>query len=384
MRMRVFGRWCAVAAAGALAVGAGVPAAGSAGAARAAVPGWRVEKVFSDCENDGVQAVTATAASNAWATGQWARFTSGNCGQQDLLIAHWDGTRWSILRSPAGFAGDEGYAVATLSPSYAWVFVNHPVHFPPPSAAGFALRWQNGTWRSFQLAGGAVISSAVTFGQSNAWGFGERFRSTGPVAAYAVHFNGQGWSAVSIPVLPQGTASPAPDNIWAVGPLAGATGQPVPQPYALAHWTGRWQTIPFPNLGLPSGEGVTHAWVVADNANGAWIAGDVSDGGGVLLHWTGSSWVNVSIPLQATGLGPLSHDGQGGLWMYTSCGSCVTQAMAHYNSAGQWSLAPITLGGAEGVTPTAMRLIPGTDSVWASAGLLANSTDYGGMLKYGP
>jgi hypothetical protein len=391
MRMRVFSRRFAVAVAGgALAVGAGVPAAGSAQAARAApVPGWRLVHQFGGCASDGALGVTATSASNAWATGQWQGFNSGNCGPGHLLIAHWDGARWSILRSPAGFAGDVGGAVATLSASYAWVFASKGLD--SASDPGYALLWHNGTWRSFQLADGAVITSAVTFSHS-AWGFGQRYRTTGPAAAYAVHFNGQAWSAVTIPVLPQATASPAPDNIWAVGPLASAAGQPAPQPYALAHWTGTWQTTPFPSLHLPSGEGVTGTWVVSDNAAGAWVAGDVgtkSDPtkGGVLLHWTGSSWVDVTIPFQTTGLGPLSHDGQGGLWMYRICNSCVTPDMAHYNNAGQWSVMPVTLpAGFEAAAPTAMRLIPGTSSVWASALLVSGEGDdtWGGMLKYGP
>ena len=352
-----------------------LPAVGSARAARAAAgPGWRLVHQFGVCESDGALAVTATSASNAWATGQWSPFS---CGGPYLLIAHWDGTRWSVLRSPAGFAADVGHAVAALSASYAWIFANNS-----------ALLWQNNRWRTFQLATGATINSAVAFTTSNAWGFGQRPSSTGQVP-YAVHFNGQRWSAVTIPVLPQGTASPAPGNIWAVGPLASATGQPIPQPYALAHWTGRWQTIPFPNLHLPPGEGVDQASVVADNAAGAWIAGDVGtrsnpDMSGVLLHWTGSSWVNVTIPFQTTGLGPLSHDGHGGLWMYSICNSCVNPDMVHYNSAGQWSLASIP--GAYWATATAMRLIPGTDSVWASAILVGGvgGDTSGGMLKYGP
>ena len=380
MRTRVFRRWFVVAvSAGVLVVAAGWPAA-------AAVPGWRLVRQFTVCNSDGALAVTATSASNAWAAGQWSRFTTGNCGPEYLLIAHWDGTSWSVLRSPAGYASDVGTAVATLSTSYAWAFVSQGFP-PPPSAPGSALLWQNGTWRAFPLAGGAQINSAVVFSRSNAWGFGERFPTTGPVAAYAVHFNGQGWSAISVPVLPQGTASPAPDNIWAVGPLASATGQPIPQPYALAHWTGsQWQTIPFPPLHLPKGEGVTDAWVVSDGAQGAWVAGDVRNRSssiyrGVLLHWTGSTWDNVTIPFQTPGLGPLSSDGHGGLWI-----NCCLDKMAHYSGSRWLPVEKVAIPVGEDESATAMRLIPGTSSVWAS--VIFVSTHDGstspGILKYGP
>lgn len=376
-----------------LAIAAGLPAVGSAQAAQGpATPGWRLVKQFSACGSGvGVESVTATSASNAWATGDY----TPNCNMGGLLIAHWDGRSWSNLRPPAGFRpafcpSSVGHAAAALSASYAWVFVDRESCTTPPAIQSFALLWQNGRWQVFRLADGAVLSSAVAFTHSSAWAFGGRLPATGPVAAYAVRFNGQTWHTVPVPVLPQGTASPAPDNIWVAGPLAAAASQPFPQPYALAHWTGRWHTIPFPNLGLPSGEGVYQAWVVADGGHGAWVAGDVrnqsfQDLGGVLLHWTGSGWVNVKLPFQTDGLGPLSHDGHGGLWI-TSCvpAGCTNFGMAHY-SAGQLSLTPVAVP-ADGADVHAMQLIPRTQSVWAGGALISgeNPDYFSMMLKYGP
>jgi hypothetical protein len=379
----------------ALAVAAGMPAVGSVQAVQsAAVPSWRVVKEFGTCGSGvGVQSVTATSASNAWATGDFSLFfpKSGTCSPVSLLIAHWDGRSWRDLRPPVGFGQYTGHAVATLSASYAWVFADRSVP-TPPVIQSFALLWQNGRWRAFRLADGAFITSAVAFTHSSAWGFGYVFfLPLGHVAAYAVRFNGQGWRAVPVPVLPQGTSSPAPDNIWAVGPLAAAANQPIPQPYALAHWTGRWHTIPFPNLGLPSGEGVDHAWVVADGAHGAWVAGDLvrnqpfQEVGGVLLHWTGSGWVDVKLPFQTLGLGPLSHDGHGGLWI-TSCvpAGCTSLDMVHH-SAGRLAVTPVAVP-ADGADVAAMRLIPRTRSVWAGGALISgeNPDYFSMMLKYGP
>ena len=399
--MRVFSRRLIIAVAGsALAVAAGIPAAGSGSAAEAsASPGWQLVKQFGTCGSSfGVQSVTATSAGNAWATGDFSLFfpKSGECSPVGLLIAHWDGGSWQRMRPPVGFrpaanSDSDGHAVAALSASYAWVFADRQ-NFTSPVTQSFALLWQNGRWQAFRLADDAFLSSAVAFTHSNAWAFGYvRSPSTGRVAAYATRFNGQGWQAVPVPVLPQGTASPAPDNIWAVGPLASAANQPFPQPYALAHWTGRWHTIPFPNLGPPSGgEGVYHAWVVADGAHGAWVAGDVRNQsstqvGGVLLHWTGSGWVNVKLPFQTRGLGLLSHDGHGGLWI-TSCvpGGCTNFGMVHY-SAGRFSVTPVAVP-ADGADVNAMQLIPRTRSVWAGGALISgtNPDYFSMMLKYGP
>jgi hypothetical protein len=312
-----------------------------------------------------------------------------------LLIAHWDGSSWQDMRPPAGFRPvlnpySAGHAVAALSASYAWVFADREYNTSPVTQS-FALRWQTGGWRAFRLADDATITSAVVFNQSSAWGFGYvRSHSTGQVAAYTVRFNGQGWRAVPVPVLPQGIASLAPDNIWAAGPLARAANQPNPKPYALAHWTGRWHTIPFPNLGLPSGEGVVAAWVVSDGSHGLWVAGDLVAGdsqvGGVLLHWTGSTWVNVKLPFQTLGLGPLAHDGHGGLWIASIPATCCDALdMAHY-SAGRWSVTPVPVPVGDGATVTTMRRIPRTQSVWAG-GYLASGEggdQLGAMFKHGP
>jgi hypothetical protein len=355
--------------------------------------------MFGTCNSFGALSVTATGTGNAWATGEFSLFfpKSGTCRPVELLIAHWDGRLWQDMRPPVGFrpaANSEsvGHAVAALSASYAWVFVDR--EYPPPLVTqSFALLWQNGRWRAFRLANDSTISSAVTFTHSNAWAFGyvQLIPNRAQYAGYALRFNGQGWRAVPLPVLPQGTSSPAPDNIWAVGPLASTVNQPFPQPYALAHWTGRWHTIPFPDLGLPSGEGVDHAWVVADGAHGAWVAGDLvrnqpfQDVGGVLLHWTGSGWVDVKLPFQTLGLGPLSPDGHGGLWI-TSCvpAGCTSLDMVHY-SAGRLSATRVAVP-ADGADVAAMRLIPHTRSVWASGSLISgeNPDFFSMMLKYGP
>jgi hypothetical protein len=400
--MRVFSRRLIIAVAGcALAVAGEMPAIGSAPAAQAsASSGWRLVKQFGTCGSSfGVQSVTATGAGNAWATGDFSLFfpKSGECSPVGLLIAHWDGRSWQDMRPPVGFrpaanSNSDGHAVAALSASYVWVFADRE-YFTPPVTQSFALLWQNGRWQAFRLADDAFLSSAVAFTHSSAWAFGYvRSSTTGRVAAYAARFNGRGWRAVPVPVLPQGTASPAPDNIWAVGPLASAANQPIPRPYALSHWTGRWHTILFPNLGLPSGEGVSRAWVVPDGAHGAWVAGDLMNNqfeevGGVLLHWTGHGWVDVKLPFQTRGLGPLSHDGRGALWIASvppTC--CVALDMAHYN-AGLWSVMPVTVpAGYDGATVTTMRLIPRTGSVWAGGYLFAgtNGDMFSAMLKYGP
>ena len=376
-----------------LVIGAGAPAVSAARIAGARTPGWRAAQYFGQCTSAGVQSVTATGPAAGWATGQAWRF---QCDQPGLLIARWDGRAWQDLRPPAAFGvtprGESiGHAVAALSPSYSWTFVNR-TSFPHPAVESFALLWRNGRWRTFRLADGATFFSAVAFSRSDAWAFGaietDVYFPTDR-SPYAVRYNGKRWRSVPIPVLPMGTAAPSPRNIWAVGPVPNGSQLP---PYYLAHWNGRrWRTatLPFPQDGTGT---YSSASVVSDGSGGAWVAARTQDeyarGDGALLHWAGGTWHEAHVPFTTVGLGPLSRDGHGGLWVASyraaQCTACDYLEMGHYR-AGHWALSRLRVHGA---TVTAIRLIPGTTSVWAAAsGALSSdgqSDTTGVIFKFGP
>jgi hypothetical protein len=336
--------------------------------------------------------VAATGADDAWATGQAFGF---QCDRPGLLVARWDGKSWRELTPPPGFGGASrdamGISVAALSASYAWAFAIRDA--PPYLYDGFALLWRDGRWRTFRLPGSyAYVNSAAVFSRSNAWALGFKGRSG---SRFALRFNGMRWRQVPVPVNPSDAAFPGPRNIW----VAGATPSPRSS-LALAHWTGRWRTIAFPTDLVPGGN-ITDVQVVSDGSRGAWVAVStlsvssvgVKVTGGALLHWTGSRWQSIKVPFPTGGFGPLSHDGHGGLWIASSnstdttggvCPACDINAMFHYNG-GTWSR---TLIHVPGLIVTAMRLIPGTASVWASGTNVpvprGQGDAVGVMLKYGP
>lgn len=384
----------------ALAIGAGGPAASAMRAPGGGSAGWRVVQYFGQCTSAGVLSVTATGPLSAWATGQAWRF---QCDQPGLLIARWDGRTWQDLKPPKAFGvapGEQsiGDAVAALSSSYSWTFVNR-ARYPDAAVESFALLWRNGSWRTFRLPDSTTFFSAVMFSRSDAWAFGgiaPDVESPRDLSPYAVRFNGTRWRSVAIPVVPLGTAAPAPRNIWAVGPVT-ASDQPTGT-YELTHWNGkRWSTVKLPFLQDVSGY-FTGASVVSDGSHGAWVAVDLESfnenqftyvpSGGALLHWTGRVWQEVRLPFKTVGLGPLAHDGRGGLWVASMrpplCTACDDLDMGDYR-AGRWTIKRLHVPGA---TVTAMRLIPGTTSVWASAaGALASDGQgdtTGAILKYGP
>jgi hypothetical protein len=373
----------------ALLIAAALPAAAAAGGQASPPPGWRVVKYFGACQSRGAWAVSATGARDAWATGQAFRFL---CDSPGLLIAHWDGRTWRELPPPKEFAGlshdSFGTAVAALSASYSWTFVDRGRTAPPAQEErSFALLRSGHRWRAFRLADGLDVTSAWVFSRSDAWAIGTfnaaEFAS-GP-RVYAEHFNGRNWRPVTAPVAAFDAAFPGARNIWVVGRVR----QPTPRsPIALVRWTGRWhKPILLPASIRPTADHIYTARVVP-SAHGPWVAvryWGSSDPGGALLHWTGSRWQIIKVPFPTGGLGPLARDGHGGLWIASAgCPRCDAITIYHY-SAGTWSKAPLNI---PGLVVTAMRLIPGTESVWASGFGLPDpdgqGDTIGAVLKYGP
>jgi hypothetical protein len=133
--------------------------------------------------------------------------------------------------------------------------------------------------------------------------------------------------------------------------------------------------------------------VVADGSDGAFVVADLvtpgSPGAGVpeLLHWTGKAWKPVKLPIPVQELGPMAHDGHGGLWVASvpaslNCSDeCFNIDMLHRGAAGTWSM---TIVQVDNLGLTAMRLIPGSTSLWAS-GSVSGGNDFAPvMIKYGP
>jgi hypothetical protein len=192
-----------------------------------------------------------------------------------------------------------------------------------------------------------------------------------------VRFNGHSWRRVRIPVAPLATAAPSRDNIWGVGPPSRTASAQFPTSYTLAHWTGRWQAIPFPPLNLPSGAYLYGAWVALAGSGSVFVAVNIArdQSGGELLRWDGHHWHFVTLPIQVLQLGPLAQDGKGGLWVTAypaDQNPDFDVVMLHLSAAGKWSqtLVPISA-----LLLNAMRLIPGTTSVWAGGFVAADCND---------
>jgi len=175
-----------------------------------------------------LRGVAATSANNVWAVGD---YPTGQAGDANTLIEHWNGTNWKLIPSPdATGVLNLLNGVAATSGSNAWA-VGGSVRNFPHSPVTVILRWNGHAWSRVpsphpgKFNGDELLGvSAVSAGDAVAVG-----DYLDPVSAtaknLAVRWNGTSWSLTSAPTPPppakdsglEGVAATSARNAWAVG-----------------------------------------------------------------------------------------------------------------------------------------------------------------------
>jgi hypothetical protein len=271
-----------------------------------------------------VIALSASSASNLWAL------------SNDGKLGIWNGTSWAITPLPT------------------WVL--RPSHSGDPFA------------------------EAPVFSPGNAWVFSVGAISQPTLAAH--HDNGA-WHKVILPAAPGPVSPVAPDDIWAMGTLPGAS----PASVAM-HWNGSaWQSLALPAVTVPPGSSAGYQ-IMATSPHSLWLGrtvGTFSHTASVaLLHWTGS-WHRITVPFPTAALGPMAQDGSGGLWLLATRGHYpnAVEYLDHYGPRG-WTRQAIPAKPGAAASLQTLTWIPRTRSLWASGALVAGSQQTGDILKYGP
>ncbi len=206
--------------------------------------------------------------------------------QLQTLIAHWDGTKWSVVQSP------------------------------------------NRASLNNELSGVAAVSA------NDIWAVGSAIdNSSGTAQTLIEHWDGTQWSIIPSPdpgqiAYLQGVTAISPNNIWAVGTFVNATN---PGQTLVEQWNGTsWNVIPSPN---PGGINNKLEAVTGVSADDIWAVGlYVANQSPVLTlieRWNGTSWSIV----------PNSHPGQDSefLGVMNADGNHVW-AVGHYFNPGEKTL----------------------------------------------
>jgi hypothetical protein len=165
--------------------------------------------------------VDGTSPSDVWAVGDW---WSG--GPHHSLIEHWDGSAFTIVPTPDSAYGESLSAVSARRATDAWAV--GAGYQPGIDYGGVALHWDgqtwsrvdvpvpDGCWSRVQLFGVAALGRhrVVAVGSCKT---GDLL----PVRALVIRWDGTSWHNVG-PAQPlqaelYGIASDGPGNVWAVG-----------------------------------------------------------------------------------------------------------------------------------------------------------------------
>jgi len=210
------------------------------------------------------------------------------------LIEHWDGARWTQVRSPnpggpiGAMPGQNSLtSVAVVSPSSAWAVGSYTAPYQCCSVSRtLILHWNGHGWKQITSpnAGGPGFRnnglSGVSAGAGNAWAVGSYWNGSAP-RTLALHWNGRAWTRVP---SPNPSVAPYADDLRAVAVLSPSRAVAVglwtqfagSERTFVLRWNGRsWTQLISPD---PGGSQVNHELVaVAGNScANLWAVGDYS------------------------------------------------------------------------------------------------------------
>jgi len=193
--------------------------------------------------DNSLRGVREPSPNNAWAVGAYAPIPD----DYQTLILHWNGTKWSRVKSPNPSAGDsELNATSGASPPNGWA-VGHFYYTPGFQYATLTVHWNGHAWS--KVASPSPSSSrneltsvrAITVG--DAWAVGQFLDDgLGIYRTLALHWNGTKWSQVKTPNPGDagnslaGVTATSSTDVWAVGQYSTGTGTPTET--LILHWNG--------------------------------------------------------------------------------------------------------------------------------------------------
>ncbi len=244
----------------------------------------------------GLDSVTATSATDAWAVGRYV----ANSTTTRTLIEHWNGSTWTVAASPSpgkhiglGLVG-----TSSTSPDEAWA-----VGYYEPTMRSKTLveHWDGGRWT--QLAspnpyGGSFddsLNGVSAHSGSDAWAVGDASKTgTGRESAFTLHWDGSTWSTVPSfhpatgEVYLSAVTVDSATDAWAVGYLYAHHNTTT----FIEHWDGTsWAQAPSPTP--PSHPGLYG--VTALDRDNAWTVGSYGDRTEkpLALQWDGLTWTRT-------------------------------------------------------------------------------------------
>lgn len=167
--------------------------------------------------------VVAAEGGDVWVGGQGV---SPNLPSDHLLVERWNGKAWTTLTPPGLPPGTQGGRMAVLGPRDVWI-VGSTARQLESRASLMAEHWNGATWSGSRFP--KVADQVHLYGVSGSapadvWAVGMRLPPTGdrPVHAISVHWDGGGWHDVRLDPSTAdvglfGVSAAGTGDVWAVG-----------------------------------------------------------------------------------------------------------------------------------------------------------------------
>ena len=260
-------------------------------------------------ESSILNGVAAISPTDAWAVGY--SFSTSNSNEQQTLIEHWNGTAWTIVKSPNPAPGSDLFAITALSATDIWAVGVYSHRLGTSLVSRTLIEHWNGTaWTVVQSqnpgSGFNYLTGIAALSADDIWAVG--FSSSGQTVqgmqeVLIEHWDGTSWKVVQGQspgtngnVLSEVTAISAND-VWAVGSTSGSAPE---TDTLIEHWNGSsWSTVQGQNPGKQSNNLTA---IVARSPHDIWAVGDYNsvlsaqDAQPLIEHWNGSSWSTVISP----------------------------------------------------------------------------------------
>ena len=354
-----------------------------AGTAMAATPTWTVVPGVNV-----LNAVSARTATDAWAVGQF-QATGDDAGLQ-ILAERWNGTQWQQVPTPNIVRQDERLlGVSASGPNDAWAVGNtNMISFA--SHDTLAAHWDGTAWTIVPTpaaaSGGRLASlhDVADLGPANAWAVGQG-KDARPLAE---HWDGTAWSVVPVPVpaVPSGTgfanaalskiSAISATDIWAVGTTTAIQGVNVVRFTLAMHYNGTaWSIVKTVNTAEPTGlSDVTaisanNAWAVGNGFNNAHDTSASVANKAVIEHWNGTAWSIAARPAGLISVDRISAASATDIWatgeaLQTIGGNPLpVPRTLHWNGTA-WSVAPGPNGSDPNTAVTGLSALPSGEA-WA-------------------
>lgn len=278
--------------------------------------GWTVEATqLLGTSDNSVGAIAGSSPTDVWAVGDFLPDAANSNQDATLTFAeHYNGTKWTVVRTPNTGPNFDSFYGAAASQGQAWA-VGERLNGDDQDRA-LIETWNGKSWSiADNPQPGSVrdmLFGASALSPSDVWMVGDQEGSNGKFETLAEHWDGSTWTAVPTP--DPGSSgnhlyavdAVSPDDVWAAGQQLG---DEVPDQGLVEHWDGHsWSVVDLP-VSADASVMLTGIAVTPDDASSSplrdavWVAGEADNpttGGRPLIEgYHNGAWSTADLPASA-------------------------------------------------------------------------------------